>query len=606
MATTRRRFTIDTHAIKTLIGAQAGSLQKAMLEAVANATDAGATQIAVTIDAKKVTIEDDGSGMDQNGIDKHFEVFGFDHTHLGRQIGRFGVGRGQLFCFGRNTWLTTSFRMDIDIEKDGLDYDLTEVKEPRQGTSIAIQLYSPLNALDRNTVETEFKRLVRYSSVPITLNGKAITENPSLRKGWTTETADAWFNLRKNGDLNIYSQGLLVNSQASYLFGGVGGEIITKPGRPLAQNLARNDIMEQNCPVWRRVKAVASAQAAKLRGEAERTGTLTNAMRKATAGTALTPEGANDLMSMPLFTLTNGRHVGLEALLRRRHVGVAPTRSTIADKLMQRGAAQVLDPITLERFGVDDIGDLKTRLVEVLKEALWFPDRVRNGDFAFSKWKAEHCKSLLEDAVFHEDLSSLGAELSEAYEVVPDRQLTPHEKVVLHAMRRLASPLTREISRVVTTESENGKVAPRALVVMESNTMEACTDGKSTIWINRKQLGTTKDLPGFVRLTHLLCHEYIHADNSRGGHQHDTAFYEAFHDLALDSRIADVALVMFGSFVRNGNAPSKVQLSQLIETLDIGTDEVGTGELLAEFNAGLEPVVEEPPSAPVRRRSPGR
>ena len=134
-----RRFQIDPHAIMSLIKAQAGSIEKAMLEAVANSMDAGATRIDVTLDAKRIVIKDNGSGLgSKEDIYKFFEVFGFDHSQLGRTVGRFGVGRGQLFCFGVNTWRTNTFQMAIDIKNKGMDYDLaTGLKKVEGMTTVS-------------------------------------------------------------------------------------------------------------------------------------------------------------------------------------------------------------------------------------------------------------------------------------------------------------------------------------------------------------------------------------------------------------------------------------------------------------------------------------
>lgn len=603
MATTetssRRRFTIDTNAIMTLIGAQAGSLQKALLEGVANAIDAGATTIDIQLDARRVRLSDNGRGLTEEDIYRHFEVFGFDHAHLGRKIGRFGVGRGQLFCFGRNTWTTQSFRMEIDIKASGLDYDLHRLDGSVSGTCIEIDLYQPLDVHQRHVIEEELRRLVRFSIVPVSFNGKVVSEHPEHRKGWTGETPDAWMRLKRDGSLLVYSQGLLVNEIGGYRY-GVGGEVVTKPGHPLAQNLARNEIMEQNCAVWARVSRAIGKQAAALKTTAEASGTLTAAMRKSLAAEAITPEGAFGLIEKPLFTLTNGRHVKLEALVQKGVVAVAPTRDPVADRLLQRKAALVLDTATLERFGVEDLEGLRARLTRSLEGLLELYRADPDSHPRLPHWQVTSLLKGLSETSFHENLDTLREELSDTYEVVPDRLLTLHERAVLSALRKQGNTLPRQINGSLgLTHDAEGFRWGRSMVAMTSNTMDACTDGRETIWINRERLRSAKDLPGFLRLMSLLAHEYLHTENSRIGHQHDTAFYEAFHDVVLDSRLMDVALIAFGSFVRHGPGATRPQLEQLVQALDVGDAAVGTGELLAEAEAveGL------PPEKPTRRRA---
>ena len=108
----KREFRLDKHAITTFIQAQAGSLEKALLEAVANAIDAGASKVEVNVSPTHVSIIDDGRGfVSVEEIDKFFDTFGFDHSQLDRKVGRFGVGRGQLFHFGKNLWTTHGHTM---------------------------------------------------------------------------------------------------------------------------------------------------------------------------------------------------------------------------------------------------------------------------------------------------------------------------------------------------------------------------------------------------------------------------------------------------------------------------------------------------------------
>ncbi|MFK5108744.1 ATP-binding protein, partial [Klebsiella pneumoniae] len=62
-------FVMHPELLRSVIQRQAGSLSKAVLEAVMNSIDAGATRIDVDFDANYVTIKDDGKGFaDANEI----------------------------------------------------------------------------------------------------------------------------------------------------------------------------------------------------------------------------------------------------------------------------------------------------------------------------------------------------------------------------------------------------------------------------------------------------------------------------------------------------------------------------------------------------------
>jgi len=59
----KRKFGVAPAIIHNLISRQAGSLGKAVLEAVMNSIDAGATAIDITIDPQTLTIMDNGCGI---------------------------------------------------------------------------------------------------------------------------------------------------------------------------------------------------------------------------------------------------------------------------------------------------------------------------------------------------------------------------------------------------------------------------------------------------------------------------------------------------------------------------------------------------------------
>lgn len=53
-------------------------------------------------------------------------------------------------------------------------------------------------------------------------------------------------------------------------------------------------------------------------------------------------------------------------------------------------------------------------------------------------------------------------------------------------------------------------------------------------------------LPGFMRLAHLLVHEYLHDTEDSGSHAHDLEFMETFHDIVLDQGDALFAAASYG------------------------------------------------------------
>lgn len=602
--TITRRFTIDPHAIMSLIKAQAGSLQKAMLEAVANSMDAGADRIDIKLTGTRVEIHDNGSGLSkEEDIYQFFERFGFDHSQLDRKVGRFGVGRGQLFCFGVNTWRTNGFEMSIDIKNNGLDYDLAKDLPHHPGMSIAIDLDEPMSVAEQLAVEEEFRQLVRYSTVPIHFNGEIISEDPAQAK-WTHENDDAWFRVRKDGRLSVYSQGLYVKDIWGHEF-GVGGCIVTKPGRALAQNLARNDLLVKECPIWKRLKPEMAKLAAPYREKANTQAYITPEMRKMMARNALTSEGVADLGKGKLFTLSNNKHVDLGKLISTGFVAMAPMFDQVADKLMQRKQAMVLDASTLERFGVDTVRELQGKIKKALQAQI-----ARAQATGASKidgtyvWTLQHTLSGIDKAGFFESTGDLPFDTEVTFEEVPYRKLRDEEKAVAHALRKQME----QMAAVVRTHRGLpwSEYMPRRLEFFNDNgSIEACTDGVRTVWINRKTMmkKARKGVEGFMELVAVLLHEYLHDQSSQSSHGHPPEFYEDFHNLLLDGNMARMGLSAYAASLRHGPKPTARQLSKL-EKLGVEIDvPVGDGAALEAAEEEAEAPAPARPKPRVRKRA---
>jgi len=93
-------------------------------------------------------------------------------------------------------------------------------------------------------------------AVPVTLNGTVISRDPAKQK-WDHETEDAYFRIKMGGSVHVYNLGVFVREFAGYHF-GCGGEVVAK--KQLKVNFARNDVQD-DCPVWRRVKEVLNQKA---------------------------------------------------------------------------------------------------------------------------------------------------------------------------------------------------------------------------------------------------------------------------------------------------------------------------------------------------------
>ena len=168
MASETRRFGMHQNLLYDVILRQAGTLQKAILEGVMNAIDAGATECAVTLDTHSFSLEDNGHGFQsRREIEDFFEMFGTPHQEGDATYGRFRMGRGQMMAFGRNTWRSRIFEMRVDIKGSGLDYELFEhADDDFAGTRIEVDLYDPIIPSDLERIKAELQELRRLGADP--------------------------------------------------------------------------------------------------------------------------------------------------------------------------------------------------------------------------------------------------------------------------------------------------------------------------------------------------------------------------------------------------------------------------------------------------------
>ena len=76
----RREFRMDPALLWSVIESQAGSAEKALLEAIMNAVDAGATRCDITLSETGYSVQDDGGGFkSRDDIEQFFETFGTPH-----------------------------------------------------------------------------------------------------------------------------------------------------------------------------------------------------------------------------------------------------------------------------------------------------------------------------------------------------------------------------------------------------------------------------------------------------------------------------------------------------------------------------------------------
>ncbi|HEX8418635.1 MAG TPA: ATP-binding protein [Sphingomonas sp.] len=199
-------MTISLNALEHLGINLYSNIPAVLSEVVANAWDADAETVSVTIDkaTETITIEDDGTGMDRNGVIDRFLTVGYkrrddlgETTAAGRKpMGRKGIGKLSIFSIAQvaEVFTTldgekTAFRMDREVirkaiaGKGQIAYEPDELTtwpaDLKEGTRIVLSKIS--KSLSGMTVEGLKRRVARRFSVigpkndfTVSVNGTAI------------------------------------------------------------------------------------------------------------------------------------------------------------------------------------------------------------------------------------------------------------------------------------------------------------------------------------------------------------------------------------------------------------------------------------------------
>jgi hypothetical protein len=506
----QRKFQMHEKLLLDVILKQAGSVQKAVLEGVMNSIEAGASRVDVSVTPRLFSIADDGKGFrSREEIEKFFETFGQPHeASEGKVWAQFRMGRGQMFAFGKNTWRTGRFVMQVDI-KQRLGYDLVDDAQQHDGCDIAVELYNPLSDRDLYGIVREIERYVKYVSIPVMVNGQQVNTPPDTKK-WGGETNDAaYIRLNENGSrLEIYNLGVFVCELSKYTH-GVAGVIVSK--QRLEVNFARNDVI-RSCPVWKRImKAVEDS----------------NPVQKVKNKRVLSPEerfnvierlcsgelDIADTRKTQVFLDVSGHPWSVNSLVKANFPcwTFAPAGSMEGDKLIQAHKALVLDEEVVRAFSCkpEDVLTHKWKQVNKANEpASW-------DDSLLPHWQKlpfrKFSDLIREDGGVH-------------YLVIPEDKWTRNEWMWI----RIASDIQQNLGGRWNKR--------RRLMLGSSDAYNGWTDGSSYIVIAREFLRShplqQEDRPilsSLVDVAMLILHELCHTEDSKTN-VHSPEFYKAFHE----------------------------------------------------------------------------
>jgi len=510
--TETRDLAMHPKLLMDTIKRQAGTLQKANLEGVMNAIEAGSPVVRIELnidinDSKKakLSIGDDGIGIEtKEELIKHFETFGTPHDESENTYWKqFRMGRGQMFAFGKNVWRTATFKMVVDIDNKGLTYELTENLPYFKGCQIDIDLYRNPVGYSHNSIEQYkecIQKQVKFMEGTILFNGEQIN-TPASSCNWDFEDDMAYYLFNIGTDFKVYNLGAYV-MDAPLTITGMMGIIVSK--KQLKINFARNDV-QHDCEIYngttkddkhingiidvvKKNCVIKTRQKRKVLTYWERQATL----RDLRDGT----QDFNDIRSLSLISTAQGKHISLDFIRKNRQNWCFAERgSDLADRMMERNQALCINESILTDLSYT--GD-KIKFFSWLTGA----DKDRRYRYGNTEWQTVE--------KLYTDFNYLSSNISDEYNDLSIDKLTVIEKRILKVLNNF--------------DCWSGRI----IKIGYSERANAWTDGCTYITIDRsylKRLYITC-ATHCNRLMTLLAHEMAHDCDTRGTHIHGPEFYE--------------------------------------------------------------------------------
>ena len=504
-------FVLGPEMVAHAIESQAGTVEKALLELVTNGIDAGAGKVEVEIrDGREITVVDDGCGLGSyDEVRKHMFTLGFDRSGADEQArnrvyGRFGIGRTQILVFGRAALRSGGHLVENDIRAWGYKGRLSQVEgQDVAGCRIDVELYTKLEVWEQAQAVDTLGLWLRYVGTEVRVQGRQVNRPPDGVE-WTDRDGPVLFREDLDGDrgVDVYSQGVYVETMPHHRM-GTSGVLTTVQGHPLKLNTARNDVLEAACPVWRRAKALLRSVADRRR----KRGRLNTMDRQwVLEGLRHSPDVDGEYTEEKIVKTVSGRWVKPRHVMRHAKgvVVAAPSNhDQVGEQIHAHRMAVVLSPDMLAWTGTEDVAAWCKWFNRTFPRTYRWGPQTQPGDYA---------------------------ELATAFE----GETTEIAPVAWSKAERAAMKGFAWMVWKVGVQMEDRE--PRQALLGESAQLEAWTDGRQVICIDRRVLRRqeVRGLQGWSHLYGLVVHEYAHDASTRDEHAHGGEFYERFHDFMLD------------------------------------------------------------------------
>ncbi|KZX57721.1 hypothetical protein A3709_19040 [Halioglobus sp. HI00S01] len=527
----------QTAAIRQLIFNQSGSLSRACSELVSNSIDAGATDVHVKLgmDAANactsIVVDDNGSGFtSKQEINDCFATLCFDHeteaeAAKGRRWGRFGLGRAQMWAHARVCYRTNKFTMNVDLRGVTKDFTLDLEEHDvcvHRGCHVDAVLYEPAQRWQIEQLRRELRDMVKYVPQDVYLDGELISEYNAT--DWTYEDENFVFLHRpsSNRGVDVYNLGMYVKTVAQSNCKGVSGVLVSKAAFEL--NTARNDIMRATDTLFPKAEAIFALY------QQRNNNSMSASDREALLQDQLTGTrmSRDQLRKARIFLDARGRSASINMILKYAEGNVAFTPDSgsrqVAESVHSSGAAFVFC----------------RRMVS------WLNAGSAEEAFAVFADLCASCAGYSSKPPQLVDYHALASSFEGRSSIIDTDKLTRTERAQVQAL----SPVLNEILGAMRN-LEGLDPQSRSVVVGESRSAEAWTDGRRYVAIERRLLRRSfYDPCALGRLIHVLIHECAHDCDSRDEHTHGVEFYERFEAFCTTSacRVWDWTVAILNNY----------------------------------------------------------
>jgi hypothetical protein len=541
-----RKFKMHPDLLFSVIQSQAGSAEKAILEAVMNAVDAGATKCDVTIDENGYNIVDDGKGFtSRKEVDEFFETFGTPHKDGDATYGRFRMGRGQLFAFSSTIWKTTTFEMHVDIKKTGLDYLFKENQSNKNGCTITGTWYDKFTTQNLFNLFKELEKLIKYMQIPVYLNGKDITVKVD-KQSWDYKEDDFFVKVnRSTNTLSVYNMGALVAHYPASKF-GVGGIVVTKSA--LKVNFARNDVLVSQCTLWKKI----DKKLKEIMGiEVSKKNVLSDSEREAILNQIIGGDIIiSDILTKGLIQDISGKKLNFKALLDLDKITFSTgewKNKKVEERVNDFKACAVISESVLDKFGVKTTKAFISVINKLIKinndkiEELAPQESQDRYVYDNKYWSIRHkiIHSVFNPKIMNIDtlIKSMNANST----VVTDEKLNKKQKAFIFALNAVSKIIARSVldyQEINNPDYKNNRWEfclkhTRSIMLGKSEVADAWTDGSTYIVFEEKTISQNP-----FKIIQLMIHEYCHNSETMESHDHGSDFYELFHNVTHNSSVS--------------------------------------------------------------------